>query len=182
MNEPRISLEKLQDMLREDGAVNDSMPVTAADASEILRIVGQVEMATDNPMSQQEKDMIFQRAWKWSAPPEKEKVSWMSLLNVLVLKPAFVFAAGIAAGIWLTVNFQNGSLDIAHDVQAEEPIIIEKGIYKDIVTGSAVKEMYSYMESPRIEVEKTYDSSVPDKRVLYGSLDNNSITLVLNFN
>lgn len=197
MNEPRISLEKLQDMLREDGSmngltgndsnVNDSRSVTPGDAADLMRIIGQVEMATDAAMSHQEKDMIFQRAWKWSAPPEKEKFSWMtsiskmSWLNELVMKPAFVFATGIAAGVWLTVNYQNGSLDIATQAQADEPIQIEKGIYRNVVTGSAVTELYSYMENPRIEVEKSRDGSIPEKRVVYGSLDNNSITLVLNF-
>jgi hypothetical protein len=178
MKKQRFTQEEWHDLWRDESGLNGSVPDTPEDTDFVMRMLEQVELATEEPLSQQDRDRIFQRSWKWSAPHERERVSWFRWMMPLMLKPVYVFVLGVGFGVWLTVQFQQGNLDIAKDVQAE--VIVENSIYKKILKGNAVQQEFPTIEDPVSVVTKSPDDQREVRRIVQGTLDNKKIVVVLN--
>lgn len=180
MNKKRFTQTEWHELWRNESGLDGTMPDSPEETDQIMRMLEQVELATDETLSQQDKDMIFQRAWKWSAPQEREDVSWFAWMMPVKLKPVYMFVIGVCVGVWLTVQVQEGNLDIAQDVQAEDQVIIENSLYQKIFKGNAVKQEFPTIENPVIVVNKSQDRQQTISRAVYGTWDNGETVVVLN--
>lgn len=180
MKNKRLTKDELHDLYRDENGLDGSIPDSPEESDQIIRMLEQVELATDEPLFSQDKDMIFQRTWKWSAPQEREEVSWFGWMMPVMVKPLYMFVIGVGVGVWLTVQIQQGNLDIAQDVQAEEQVIIENSIYQKTLKGKAVKNEFQTIEDPEIVITKAKEGSHEVQRAVHGTMDNGKIVVVWN--
>jgi hypothetical protein len=146
-----------------------------------LAVFDQLEPMPVPALSEREKAEIFRRSWQSRHRDWSWAWTWVDVFR----RPAVAFAAGIVLGCTLMFMVLNGPSETARPASldpattAQGPLTVERMRYTQVYKGKLVERLYPDIENPRIVLEKTQESSTP-QRVLYGTLNDGEVYVVWN--
>lgn len=98
-----------------------------------------------------------------------------------ISRPAFTFAFGLAVGVFLTLAYAQGSLDVAQEAVAQPALTVHGNGLVKTISGQAIDDMYPFVENPIVVTQPAKPYTQEKQRVLYGTVENGSIQVVWNF-
>jgi len=140
-----------------------------------LLVLEQLDRAPVPELSMRQRAEIFRRSWPQPAPSRASIWTWLALLR----RPAVTFALGLALGCALMFTRTSDRPDRPQATAPEPPFTVERAGNAQTYGGAVVQKLYPQIENPKLVVEKTQQSS-PPQRVLYGTLDNGAICIAWN--
>lgn len=146
-----------------------------------LAVFEQLDRTTVPELSVRGKAEIFRRSWEGRRRDWSRAWAWLAPFR----RPATTFAMGIVLGCALMFVVLSARPDspgpnaVEPTAPAGEPLTVERTRYTRVYKGKLVERLYPGIENPRIMLEKTQESSAP-QRVLYGTLDNGDVYVVWN--
>ncbi|UCD50567.1 MAG: hypothetical protein JSW27_23955 [Phycisphaerales bacterium] len=140
-----------------------------------LLVLEQLDRVPVPELSMRERAEIFRRSWPQSAPSQPSV--WASL--TFFRRPAVTFALGLALGCAVMFAWTSAGREPLQAAAAEPPFTLERTGDAQTYSGTVVQELYPQIENPKLVVEKTPESSQP-QRVLHGTLDNGKIQVLWN--
>jgi anti-sigma-K factor RskA len=146
-----------------------------------LAVFEQLDQAPVPELSAHQKAEIFHRSWQGRRRDWSWTWTWLGLFR----RPAVTFAIGIVLGcvvMFLAMDSRASRTEpeVVGPLAAAEPsLTVERIQHTQVYKGKAVEQLYPGIENPRIVIEKTRESSTP-QRVLYGTLDDGEIYVVWN--
>ncbi len=172
MENPRFSLEEFKMLF---AGKFESQEELLEEYKSFLLVFEQLDETSVPELTAGQKAEIFRRSWQPSARRQPGTWAWLSLLK----RPAVTFALGLILGGILTLVCI-GNQPITPVAEAvEPPLAVEHTRFTQTYTGKVLKELYPQIENPKMIVEKTQESS-PPQRVLYGTLDEGEVYVVWN--
>ena len=172
MENPRLSLEEFKTLFADKF---ESPEELLREYESFLAVFEQLDEANVPELTAGRKAEIFRQAWQPAARRRPLAWAWLALLR----RPAVTFALGLVLGGALML-LCIGNQPIAPAAKAAEPpLTMEQSLFTQTYAGEVLKELYPQIENPKMVVEKTEESS-PPQRVLYGTLDEGEIYVVWN--
>ncbi len=172
MKNPRLSLDEFKTLF---AGRFESQEELLREYESFLTVFEQLDEANVPELTAGQKAEIFRRSWQPSAPRQPWIWAWLSLLK----RPAVTFALGLVLGGVLTLVCIGNQPIVPAAKAAEPPFTMEQTRFTQTYTGRVLQELYPQIENPKMVVEKTEESS-PPQRVLYGTLDEGEIYVVWN--
>ena len=146
-----------------------------------LAVFEQLDQTPVPELSARQKAEIFRRSWQGRRRDWSWTWAWLGLFR----RPAVTFAMGIVLGCVAMLIVRSGEVhtptpaDIGPAAVEDRPLTIERMRDTQVYKGKVVERLYPDIENPKIVLEKTQESSSP-QRVLYGTLDDGEVYVVWN--
>jgi hypothetical protein len=142
----------------------------------LLAILDQLDQSAVPELSAGQKAAIFRQSWQGQHIMQPRLSAWHTVFR----RPAVAFAAGIVLGCVLMLLVLGQGPAIVQPAAAAAPLLtVEDTGYTRVYAGQVVDGLYPQIENPKIVLEKTPESSAP-QRVLYGTLDEGEVYVVWN--
>ena len=172
MKNQRLSLEEFEALF---GDKFESREELLREYDSFASTFEQLDRAGVPELSFARKAEIFRQSWQG----RPQKSAWISALLNLFRQPALTFVLGIAIGCIVMSGVRQDPIDLAGTTSADELLEVEHTRYSEIYEGKIIDEFYPEFENPKIVLEKAGEAE-PERRTLYGTLDNGEIYVVWN--
>ena len=140
-----------------------------------LLVLEQLDGAPVPELSARERAEIFRRSWPQPAQDRPSVGTWLAFWR----RPAVTFALGLVLGCILMFTCMRDRPDLPQSTVAERAFTVERIGHTQTYGGTVLQALYPQIENPKMVVEKTQESS-PPQRVLHGTLDNGKINVLWN--
>jgi len=172
MSHPRFTLEEFEALFPERFASRAEM---LKEYEAFLLVLEQLDQVPVPELSMREQAEIFRRSW----PARVQRPSWSRMCLAFWRRPAVTFALGLVMGCTLMLACLRNPPAPSQAIPAEPIFTVERTRQAETYTGKVLQGLYPHIENPKMIVEKTQESS-PPQRVLHGTLDNGKIQVLWN--
>lgn len=172
MSNPRLSWEEFNTLFPGPFKSQEEMQ---REYRSFLLVLQQLDGAPVPELSARERAEIFRRSWAEPSRGRSMVWTWVAFLR----RPAVTFALGLVLGCILMFTCMRDRPDLPQSTVAERAFTVERIGHTQTYGGTVLQALYPQIENPKMVVEKTQESS-PPQRVLHGTLDNGKINVLWN--
>jgi hypothetical protein len=172
MSNPRFSLEEFNALFPGKFESREEM---LKEYDSFLTVLQQLDRAPVPELSARDRAEIFRRSWPEQSYSTPSVWAWLAFWR----RPAVTFALGLVLGCALMLAFMRDQPQVTESTPVRQPLKVERTRHMQVYEGAVLQELYPHIESPKMIVEKTQESSRP-RRVLRGTLGNGNVYVVWN--